>query len=298
MLSFLNKDDNLKLYPILKLFLVKTNLIINLPNLVDKLSIKISQNTKVNYECRSGTIIALKYKSIIKGNDHHFKTKTGFKNACHLIMCHTLNNRKKKMIHIKVTATGTFQVAGIPEVDVDKVIYKFFLLLEKLNKLNDIFTYLVNNEDLNCINKYPNRLEIIIIPILNNYMLNLPSETTKKIFQNSKVQIIQKFIDNKFLSFTLPNNSAITIKKSFVYKEFCHQPVKYIKWNKKYGKSIHYIEYDSYTMILADIQKRNAKCRKYITLRLYSTGTFLISGFDEMLTYKCVEEILSICDQF
>jgi len=38
-----------------------------------------------------------KYKNTIKGNDSLFKTKNGFKNACHLIMCHTLDKRKKTL---------------------------------------------------------------------------------------------------------------------------------------------------------------------------------------------------------
>lgn len=76
--------------PILQSFLVKTNLSINLNNLVSFLPLS-------DTECyRSGTIIALKYKDTTKGQDDLFKTKNGFKNACHLIMCHTLNKRKKK----------------------------------------------------------------------------------------------------------------------------------------------------------------------------------------------------------
>jgi hypothetical protein len=288
--------------PILQSFLVKSNLSINLSNLVTFLP--IGNLTRSDFSspdgatqsellsCRSGTIIALKYKSLIKGKDDLFKTKTGFKNACHLIMCHTLDKRKKKMIHIKITAVGTFQVVGIPAVDVEKVVYKVFLLFEKINKNDNIFT---------CSSKIKtesNRLEIVIVPILNNYMLTLSPNVTKKIFQNSKVQIIQKFIDNNFLSFTVPNDPAVTIKKSFLYEDFCSHPIRYITWNKKYGKIIRYIEYESYTTLLKDIQRDNAKNKKYLTLRLYSTGKVLVSGFDEIIIKEGVEQFLNLCNQF
>ena len=36
----------------------------------------------------------------------------------------------------------------------------------------------------------------------------------------------------------VPNDPAITVKKSFLYEEFSNHPIKYITWNKKYGKII------------------------------------------------------------
>lgn len=303
--------------PILQSFLVKSNLSINLSNLVDALGAHIDLLEKEIESCRSGTLVALKYKNTIRGKDDLFKTKTGFKNACHLIMCHTLDKRKKKMVQIKITAVGTFQVVGIPVVDVEKVVYKVFLLLEKINKTNDIFRYVSATKDDNDGAKAPssttsrkdvvshnfkteehNRLEIVIVPILNNYMLTLSASMTKNIFQNSKVQIIQKFIDNNFLSFMVPNDPAITIKKSFSYKDFSNHPIRYITWNKKCGKVVRHIEYDSYTTLLKDIQKENARSKKYLTLRLYSTGKVLVSGFDEILIQNGIQKFLSICDQF
>lgn len=287
--------------PILQSFLVKSNLSINLTNLVDNLSIIIDKSKDIE-TCRSGTIIALKYKNIIKGKDDLFKTKIGFKNACHLIMCHTLDKRKKKMIHIKITAIGTFQVVGIPAVDVEKVVYKVFLLLEKMNKTINIFKYVlaINTKQTNSKTdtKVNNRLEIVIVPILNNYMLTLDHKIIQKIFNNSKEQIVQKFKDNNFIIVLIPNDPAISIKNSFSYKDFSNHPVRYITWNKKYGKIIRYIEYDSYTTLLNHIQEKNAKDTKYVTLRLYSTGKVLISGFDEILIKQSLEKFLSICAQF
>jgi hypothetical protein len=301
---------------ILQSFLVKTNIEINLNNLVNTLPNYIPSpspspspeprpirtlrgSSCVNVDgCqstyRSGTIIALKYKNIIKGNDQLFKTKTGFKNACHLIICYTLNNKKrvKKMIHVKITAV-TFQVVGIPAVDVEKIIYKIFLLLEKINKSVPVFTYVAPK----CTPKKNNRLEILIVPILNNYMLTLPPETTQRIFHNSKVQIVQKFIHNGFISFMVPNDPAITIKTVFVYKDFSKFPIQYIIWNKKRGQTIQYIEYDSYTTLLKDTQKSNAQRDKYLTLRLYSSGKVLASGFHEKLITKGLEHFLAICNQ-
>jgi hypothetical protein len=296
--------------PILQSFLVKSNLSINLSNLVDALGAHIDLLEKEIESCRSGTLVALKYKNTIRGKDDLFKTKTGFKNACHLIMCHTLDKRKKKMVQIKITAVGTFQVVGIPVVDVEKVVYKVFLLLEKINRTNDIFRYVSATKDDNDTaglcpavshnfkTEEHNRLEIVIVPILNNYMLTLSANMTKNIFQNSKVQIIQKFIDNNFLSFMVPNDPAITIKKSFSYKDFSNHPIRYITWNKKCGKVVRHIEYDSYTTLLKDIQKENARSKKYLTLRLYSTGKVLVSGFDEILIQNGIQKFLSICDQF
>jgi hypothetical protein len=308
--------------PILQSFLVKSNLTINLPNLVKTLSSIIEKQSNTEGNFRSGTITAIKYKNIIKGKDDLFKTKTGFKNACHLIMCHTLDKRKKKMIHIKITAIGTFQVVGIPAVDVEKVVYKIFLLLEKINKNIDIFKYVSaidilnkkseQNSSLQPLSQSDktenfsvkstidtnNRLEIVIIPILNNYMLTLDQKTIQKIFCNSKEQIVQKFKDNNFIIVLIPNDPAISIKHSFNYNDFSNHPVRYITWNKKYGKIIRYIEYDSYTTLLNDVQKKNATDTKYVTLRLYSTGKVLISGFNEILIKQSIDKFFSICDQF
>jgi hypothetical protein len=299
-------------FPILQSFLVKSNLSINLTNLVESLSVIIDKQQTKGTECRSGTIIAIKYKNTIKGKDDLFKTKTGFKNACHLIMCHTLDKRKKKLIHIKITAIGTFQVMGIPAVDVEKVVYKVFLLLEKMNK-SDIFKYVsaTDNQKSKTENfsvslpsdervksssniEGNNRLEIVIVPILNNYMLTLGQKTTQKIFCTPKEQIVQKFKDNNFIIVLIPNDPAISIKNSFTYNDFSKHPVRYITWNKKYGKVIRYIEYDSYTTLLNDIQEKNAKDTKYVTLRLYSTGKVLISGFDEILIKKSLDKFLFI----
>lgn len=283
--------------PVLQSFLVKSNLLINLSNLVDSLSLH-------NSSSRSGTIIALKYNDIIKGQDDIFKTKVGFKNACHLIMHYTLfNKRVKKMVHIKVTSIGTFQIIGVSAIDVERIIYKIFLIFEKINKYQKIYTYkptIKNNENQT---KFEteiahNRLEVVIVPVLNNYILKLNPKLINKIFQNPKVKIIQKFIDSKLVSFILPNDPAITIKKVFSYEEFSNHPVKYIVWNKKYGKSIQYIEYDSYTTLLSDHQKINAQSKKYLTLRLYTTGKVLVSGFNKILIKDTIEQFLSICDQF
>lgn len=293
-LKGLNKP-NIFDFPILQSFLVKSNLLINLEKFVESLSVIIDQQTKsTELTCRSGTIIAIKYKNTIKGKDDLFKTKTGFKNACHIIMCHTLDKRRKKMIHIKITAIGTFQVVGIPAVDVEKVVYKVFLLLEKMNKTIDIFKYVfADKTDISNV-----RFEIVIVPILNNYMLTLDQNITEKIFHNPKEQIVQKFKDNNFIIVLIPNDPAISIKNSFTFNDFSNHPVSYITWNKKYGKITRYIEYASYTTLLNDIQEKNAKDTKYVTLRLYSTGKVLISGFDEILIKKSLDKFLFICDQF
>lgn len=299
--------------PILQSYLVKTNLTVNLPNLVDELTFT------TNPTPRSGTITAIKYEKIIRGQNDLFKTKFGFKNACHLKMFRILENRKKKMVNIKLTSNGTFQVVGIPFIDIEKVVFKVFLLLEKLNKKGNIFKYVQTppseeveppKKKLNGTKEGPdlsyntlnrsgqNRLEIVIVPILNNYLLTLTPAMTTKIFENSKLGIVQKFIDNKFLTFTVPNDPAITIKLGFEFEEFSNHPMKYITWNKKYGQIIRFIEYDSYTDLLKGHQRSSARFRKYLTFRLYSTGKVLISGFDEILIKKGVDTFLKVCEKF
>lgn len=272
--------------PILQSFLVKTNLTINLLNLVEKLDIN-SEST------RTGSIIALKYKNIIKGKEDLFKSGFCFKNACHLIVHHTVLKRKKKLIKIKITNIGTFQIIGIPEVDVEKIVYKLYTLMEKLNKNYDVFVPKLANEYC--------RLEMVIIPILNNFILDLDKETTKRIFQNSKDKIIQKFIDNKFFSFYLPGDVAISIKKPYSFEDFNNHPIKYITHSKNCGKLvkvIEYIAYSSYLTLLEGEQLENAMKKKFLTCRLFSTGKILVSGFTEHLIQKDVEEILKVCNSF
>lgn len=295
------------LTPILQSYMVKSNLLIDLARLFELINITNST--------RSGTITALKYKDYIKGNANLFKTKNGFKNACHLTMIHTLDSqgplrdhephaglkgsesqvsarakgsqRIKKIVHIKITAIGTFQVVGVPVVDVEKIIYKIFLALEKLNKNFEIFQ-----------TKTHYRLEIVIVPILKNYVIKLSNDTIDKIFQNSNVQIIHTFIKHKFLSFKIDNNPAITIKKAYVYNEFKRNGVRYVTWTKKKGKVAQNIEYDSYTTLLSGASLQNAQDKKYVTFRLYTTGKILISGFDETLISKSLTQLFQTIKEF
>jgi hypothetical protein len=284
------------LTPILQSYMVKSNLLIDLARLVELINITNST--------RSGTITALKYKDYIKGNANLFKTKNGFKNACHLTMIHTLDSlpeshvmarskgagrlkKIKKIVHIKITAIGTFQVVGVPVVDVEKIIYKVFLALEKLNKNFEIFQ-----------TKTHYRLEIVIVPILNNYVIKLTNDTIDKIFKNSNVQIIHKFIKHKFLSFKIDNDPAITIKRAYVYDEFKRNGVRYVTWTKKKGKVVQNIEYDSYTTLLSGASLQNARDKKYVTFRLYTTGKILISGFDETLVSKSLTQLFQTIKEF
>lgn len=307
-----SKLENIDIFdsPNLQCFKVKTNLSLNLTNLMaflpivsfsmaeeDQDNVYVSDWDKeiaiVPESNRSGTIVALKYKTTIRGKNDLFKSKNGFKNACHILMCHALNRRRKKLVHIKISASGNLQIMGIPTVDVEKVVFKLFLILEKINKKHDIFRYVSTTKTAQ-----HNRLEILIVPILNNYMFTLKPEIIEKIFKNSKVQIVQKFIDNDFLSFMMPSDPAITIKKSFVYEDYQDHLIKYITWNKKHGKITRYIEYNNYTTLLKDAQKDNSMSKKYTNLRLYSSGKVLVSGFDKILVQKAVESFLSVCDRF
>jgi len=284
---------------ILQSFLVKTNLLIDL-NIVTTILPAYIPGPKELSAYRSGTVIALKYKNVLVGQESLFKTKTGFKNACHLIVCYNTLGRVKRMVHVKITSS-TFQVIGVDVADVEKIVYKVFLLLEKLNRKTRVFTPQKSSNAV-CPNSLEfvekNRLELLIVPVLNNYMITLDSEVVGNIFKYSRVQIVQKFFKNNFISFTVPNDPAITIKKSFMYKEYSNHPIPYIVWNKKYGRTLRYIEYDSYTTLLKENQKLNAQSDKYITMRLYSTGKVLISGFDEMLIQASVGHFLAACRQF
>lgn len=279
-------ETGVHLTPILQSYMVKSNLLIDLARLVELLNITNST--------RSGTITALKYKDYIKGNTDLFKTKNGFKNACHLTMIHTLDavfeqhlKRVKKVVHIKITAIGTFQVVGVPVVDVEKIIYKLFLALEKLNKNFEVFQ-----------TKTHYRLEIVIVPILNNYVIKLSNDAIDNIFQNSNVQIIHKFIKHKFLSFKIDNDPAITVKRAYVYDEFKGNGVRYVTWTKKQGKVVQNIEYDSYTTLLSGASLQNARDKKYVTFRLYNTGKILISGFDETLVSKSLTQLFQTIKEF
>ncbi|ABF82047.1 hypothetical protein MIV017R [Invertebrate iridescent virus 3] len=285
--------------PTLESFLVKSNLTINLSALVDRLIPLIFENQKLYKETggyRSGSIVALKYNNIVEGE---FKKHTSFKNACHIVMCHTLDKRKKKLIHIKITAIGTFQIVGISTCHVEKIIFKIFLLMEKLNKDSatpqPIYTYFSANPTANV---QHNRFEIVIIPILFNHMLTLDPNLRKRIFSHSKVKIAENFIKNGFVSFIVPNDPAITIKKQFSYADFCNYPIQHVIWSAKSGKTAQYIAYDSYTTLLKDGQKTNAQDKKYLTLRLFSTGKVLVSGFNEVLIKNGVQKFLSVCDTF
>lgn len=273
----------------LQAFLIKSNLLINISNMLDTIPIaQFKGDDELSHH--SGSIIAIKYNKIIKGRGDLFKNKIGFKNACHLIICYTLEKkRRKKLVHLRLTAVGTFHLIGIPLIDAERLVFKLFILLEKINKNESIFKY---TETTNL----DTRFEIVIVPVLNNFMLTLDHETTNKLFSNSKLKIIKKLVDNNFISFMVPGDHAIIIKKPYHFEEFKHHPIRYITWSRKYGKLSRYIEYESYTTLLNGF--RASTYKKYLTIRLYSTGKVWISGFDESLIQDEVNRFFKVCSQF
>jgi len=276
---------------ILQVFLVKSNLLIDLPNMLAAMPV-VQPKGDDELSHRTGSIVAIKYKEVIKGREDLFKNKIGFKNSCHLIVCHTLEKkRRKKLVHLRLTAIGTFHLIGVPIADVERLVFKVFILLEKINKNESIFKY-INTTNLDT------RFEITIVPVLNNFMLTLDPELTNKLFSNPKLKIIKKLVDNNFVSFMVPGDHAIIIKKSYKFEEFRRHPIRYITWSRKYGKLSRYIEYESYTTLLSGIHLKTATYKKYLTLRLYSTGKVWISGFDESLIQNEVNRFLEVCAQF
>jgi hypothetical protein len=265
---------------ILQSYVIKTNLKINLLNLINGLNVPNEDDDCIEpTKYRSGTILSMKYKNIIKGRKY-FKSDKGFKNVCHLIICYNID-RKKKLLHVKVTATGNFQIFLNSNINAEKVVYKIFSIFEKVNKALNIFT---------TISKY--RLELLIVPTLKNCMLKLNHENYDKFFKNSKGDIIQKFIDCNYLSFMIPNDPAIIIKDPYEYKEFKNHPLRYIIYTA-YSQKILYINYESYTSLLTNTQKQKAIIKKYVTLRLFSTGNILVSGFNEIVVNESIKKFLS-----
>jgi hypothetical protein len=99
----------------------------------------------------------------------------------------------------------------------------------------------------------------------------------------------------------IPNDYAITIKRPFAYEEYKHHPIRHVTWNKKngkYGKVLQYIEYQSYTTLLKGVQKHNSTRKKYLTLRMYTTGKVLVSCFNEAAIHFEIERFLEVCRTF
>lgn len=261
-------------------YMVKTNLKINLINLINGLTVPSEDEYIEPTKYRSGTVLSIKYKDIIKGKKY-FKSDKGFKNVCHLIVCYNIE-RKKKLTHVKVTSNGNFQLFLDSDTNVERVVYKIFSLFEKINKTLNIYT-----------TKSKYRLELLIIPILKNCILKMNHEKYNKFFKNSKGEIIQKFIDYNYLSFMIPNDPAIIIKDSYEYKDFKNHPLRYIIYTA-YSQKILYINFESYITLLTEYQKQKAVLKKYVTLRLFSTGNILVSGFNEIVVNESIKKFLSI----
>lgn len=290
-----NSVDQQTTTTILKSFLVKSNILIDLNAVVDILPIATSD--------RSGSIIALKYQNSIKGREDLFKNKTSFKNACHLIIWHTMEKQVaqvtmpkqvKKLVKVKMTSSGTFQVVGVPEAEVERIVYKIFSIMETVNKNSTVkvFQYLkptIGSPDFL-------RFELLVVPILCNYMVTLTENTVGKFFGfGNRLAAVQHFVDNGYLSFVVPNDCAITIKMPISYDRFKEHPVRYVTWSKKNGKLARYVQYQSYTTVLRAGQQQNAKCKKYMTLRLYSTGKIFISCFMESIFLEEVQKFFKVC---
>src|SRR5574343_486267 len=83
--------------PIIQSFLIKTNIRIDIVNLIEHIEISTQS-------VRSGSILAVKYKDVIKGNASLFKSSVGFKNSCHLLICYIAQMQQKKFIQVKITS--------------------------------------------------------------------------------------------------------------------------------------------------------------------------------------------------
>lgn len=260
------------LTPILQSFTIKTNVSIDLD--------AFFQNAEpVQPPARSGSVLGMKFGMRMKGDLSLFKTNRGFKNACHLVMMHTIDRRNKKPVHVKMTAIGTFQVVGVSSLDVEKIVYKIFLLLEKLKVITATKSHL--------------RLEMIIIPILHNYVVDLPPEI---LAARSPQDLIRSFVDNNMLSFVVPADPAITVKKAYAYNEFKYNLVTYVVFTKTHPRRRirQQVEYGQYISLLSEPSQEAARAKKYVTFRVYRTGKILVSGFDDTLVQHALPLFLDI----
>jgi hypothetical protein len=281
--------------PHMQCFLVKSNLTIDLRRFADYMIVRPGR------DARSGTIVALKYQNDTRGAQHLFKKKSVFKNSVQLIMSfrgHSDSTRLKKLVNIKISSIGTFQVLGVQIEDVSKIVFKIFTLMEKQNRYN-IFTYYVAlrpSSEQSRSRSSDIRLEIVIANILANYVLELDPRIVNKLYSDP----ITIFRKHNFICFKIPTDHAITIKKSFEYNEFKHLPVPYITWYKRYGKIERFIEYDSFaTLSRSDLiegrsVETNCEVKRYVNIRVFRTGKAIISGFHEMLVERAINEFLYI----
>ena len=59
-----------------------------------------------------------------------------------------------------------------------------------------------------------------------------------------------------------------------------------------------FIEYESYTTLLTEEQRKVAICKKYLTFRMFSTGKILVSGFNEITVNEGIARFLKMCENF
>lgn len=279
-------DQKFEIKDVLQSYVVKTNLRFNLDNLINGLNVPNENDSTDLLKYKSGTILSLKYKNVIKGIKACFKCERGFKNVCHLMVCFNIN-RKKKLINVKISSNGNFQFLITDLNNAEKIVYKIFTAFEKINKTLDLYTIVGKN-----------RLELLIVPILKNCMVKLNLEKYNIFLNNSKGDKIQKFIKNNYLSFMVPHDSAIIIKDSYCFNEYKNHPLRYITYIDR-GKNVTYVTYESYISLLTTKhQKQNAMKKKYVTLRLFSTGNILVSGFNEIVVKESIKNFYQYLKKF
>lgn len=278
-------DQKFQIKDVLQSYVVKTNLRFNLDNLINGLNVPNENDSTDLLKYKSGTILSLKYKNVIRGIKACFKCERGFKNVCHLMVCFNIN-RKKKLVNVKISSNGNFQFLITDLNNAEKIVYKIFTAFEKINKTLNLYTIVGKN-----------RLELLIVPILKNCMVKLNLEKYNIFLNNSKGDKIQKFIKNNYLSFMVPHDSAIIIKDSYCFNDYKNHPLRYIIYTD-HGKNVTYVTYESYISLLTTKhQKQNAMKKKYVTLRLFSTGNILVSGFNEIVVKESIKKFLSVFEK-
>ena len=223
-------------------------------------------NIELNKGIKDGSIITMKYEDKIKGVEFKRKKKsTFFRNAITIVMV-----IKDKLINLKISKNGKFQITGCKSIDNCKEAVLFLLNIiintpiffkpPPTNTLNIIFNIVMTNKDFSL-----------------GFLIN------REKFDN----ILNHNTPYNSLLETSFGYTGINLKMK-LYPDDIHRSFNCIKYDinsKEY--SSYEIDYDTYIKSLSKINhKKEMKNDRYITFLIFQSGNIIMSGINEYIMEK------------
>ena len=231
---------------------------------------------QIQNNVENGSIISVKYQGNVRGVELKKKKKSSkfFRNAVTIII-----SVKGKLINLKISANGKFQVTGCKDFEnCEMAIKNLFNII-----LQDIDTYLESYED-----------DIKIL--FNNVMTNKDFSVGFIVNRENLDQIINNDTRYKSLLETSFGYTGVNLKMKL--DKDINRQFNCLNLNIKDNEYSKYkIDYDEYLKNLNDKELVKENKDRHVTFLVFQSGNVIMSGMNEMFMEKYYNIFFDIIEQ-